>query len=224
MGVVKWGMGGLGLMLVSGALAFAAVSFAGVASAHEPGAGGPGTRLRENLAEQLGIGVDELRARGKAARDETIDQAIASGRLSPEQGAALKAREPGEGMQRLRAGMRNILGNVLESAAKVIGISEQDLRTSLQQGQSLAQIASTKGITRDQLKTSLSSELRTRIQTAQNNGTITSEQATRLLQSLNERIDQMIDHAGGQHDGMRSGGFMKQGGRMAPGGSSTPTP
>jgi hypothetical protein len=216
-------MGGLGLMLVSGTLAFAAVSFAGVASAHEPGAGGPGARFRENLAGQLGISVEELKARGHAARDETIDQAVASGRLTPEQGAALKAREPGEGLRRMRDGARHILGNILEAAAKVIRVSEEELRTSLQQGQSLAEIASAKGITRDQLETSLSSELRTRIQTAQTNGTITAEQASRLLQALDERIDQIIDHAGGQHDGMRRG-FMKQGGPMAPGSSATPAP
>jgi hypothetical protein len=211
-------MAGVGLMVASGVVAFSIVSFTGVAQAQQPPEGARG-RFAEKLADELGISVDELRAAQKETRDELIDAALANGKLTAEQAARLKAFEPGELRGKLRQGVGRIMLNVFEAAAKVIGIDQSELRSSLQNGQSLAQIAEANGIGRGELASGMASELRARIQTALAEGTITQEMATRMIERLDERIEHLIDVTGGK------GEFrVRPGIRMAPGSPNPSTP
>jgi transcriptional regulator with XRE-family HTH domain len=194
-------LGGAGLALASGAVAFSVVSFTAVAQAQEPPRERPRARHVEMLADKLGISVEEVRSGQKEVRDELIDKALAHGRLTAEQAARLKAAEPGELRANLRRGGVRLLFNFIDAAAKVIGIERDEVHTRLQNGQSLAQIAEANGIGHDELVSGMASELRTRIQTALSEGTISQEMATRLLANLDERIDKLVDLTGGKHDG-----------------------
>lgn len=208
MRIVRWGLGGLGLLVASGVIAFSAVSFTGVAQAQEPGDGAGLRRVRaEKLAERLGISIEELRSDPKAARDQLIDRALANGRITAAQAAELKAQEPGTIRRGLRAGAVRVLRNVLDAAAQVIGIDRERVRVGLQGGQSLAQIAAANGVSRDALVSGLTSELRADIQRAQSEGRINAEMAARLLENLDERIARLVDRAGGQREGMPGSGF-----------------
>src|SRR5690242_10779027 len=89
----------LGLGVVGVAVAFAVVSFGllglGTTSA-APGPGGHGkdgifADYQTALAGKLGITVDALKAAEKATRDQMIDDAVKAGKLTKEQGDALKS-------------------------------------------------------------------------------------------------------------------------------------
>ena len=173
------------------------------------------------LAEELGINVPILQVAQKAAFEQMINDAVAAGRLTPEQAERLKsmgARGAGPGFPgggrpfagRMREGFVHAVKSVLSAAAGVIGISEDDLKDELR-GKSLAEIADDNGVDRDELKEGLIEELEDAIEKAQADGKITKEQADRLTKGLNEHIDQIIDHEGGMKGrGMRP--FMAPGG------------
>jgi hypothetical protein len=127
-----------------------------------------------------------------------VDAALANGKITAEQAARLKAMQPGELRGKLRRGVGRIMLNIFEAAAKVIGVDQSELRNGLQNGQSLAQIAEARGVGRGELASGMASELRTRIQTALADGTITREMANRMLEGLDERIERLIDATGGK--------------------------
>jgi hypothetical protein len=112
----------------------------------------------------------------------------------------------GQGARDRVHGAMNVFGNAMAAAANVLSLDQQELRTSLQQGKSLAQIAAGRGISRDQLKAGMMAQLQTQIQQAQTTGRLNQEQASRLLQSLSQHIDQVIDRVGGQGPALNRGG------------------
>src|SRR2546427_258997 len=72
-----------------------------------------------------------------------------------------------------------------------------DLRTKLQGGQTLAQIANaTSGKSRDGLVKALVDDATAKIDAAQKAGTITADQATQLKANLQQRTTNLVDHAG----------------------------
>jgi hypothetical protein len=80
--------------------------------------------------------------------------------------------------------------------ATFLGISESDLRTALQGGQTLAQVAQAHGKSAADLKTFLTNQLKTRLDQDVSAGRITSQQETDRLSQASSRIDQMINSTG----------------------------
>ena len=83
--------------------------------------------------------------------------------------------------------------NILATAATYIGITEADLRTKLQAGQTLAQIATAAGKTRDGLIAALVADGNTKIEAALAAGKITAAQATAQKASLTTRVTAQVD-------------------------------
>ena len=79
------------------------------------------------------------------------------------------------------------------AAATYIGITEADLRTKLQAGQTLAQIATAAGKTRDALIQALVNDAKTKIEQAKTDGKLTADQATQLETGLTDRITKLVD-------------------------------
>jgi DNA-binding phage protein len=79
------------------------------------------------------------------------------------------------------------------AAATYIGITEADLRTKLQGGQTLAQIATAAGKTRDGLIAALVADGNTKIDAALAAGKITAAQATAQKASLTTRVTAQVD-------------------------------
>jgi hypothetical protein len=214
--IVKWGLGALGLTLVAGIIAVSAGAFGGVASAQEPG--DPKARHEaylEKLAENLGVSVDELKAAQEAARNEMIDEAVAAGRITAEQAERLKNREPGDFRRNAPGRVKHALLNVFESAASILGLSNEELRTELQSGKSLAGIADEKGV--GNLEAQLVAKLTADIQAKVADGSITQAQADRLLENLPDMVERVVNHEGGKvGPGPRGRGFGP--GRFGPGG------
>ena len=87
---------------------------------------------------------------------------------------------------------RNLIEGV---AAKAIGISGKDVRTQLQQGKSLAQVASDHNISRDVLKTALANGEKAYLANSVKNGTLTQQYADQTMTAFTARLDQLIDQS-----------------------------
>src|SRR2546429_10003912 len=90
---------------------------------------------------------------------------VAAAALTPSSAAAVITQLPGDVAIFASNGPFGS-PNILATAATYIGISEADLRTALQSGQTLAQIAVAHGKTRDGLIAALSAEATKQITTA----------------------------------------------------------
>ncbi len=196
------------LLIVAAAvtvLGLAAVAIGGVATSAQEGDGPIGTFLA-TVAEKLGVTQDELKVAIEEARDETIDEAVAEGRLTEEQ--AERMREGGLPFHRRlhRAG-----GHILDTAADVLEMEKDDLVAELREGNSLADVAAAQVIGVDGFKTQLLAEVQADIDAKVADGTITQEQADRLSEGLEERIDNIVNAQPGEGGfggpGHRHGGF-----------------
>ena len=162
--------------------------------------GGPA--FLDTAATYIGITEDALRT-------ELADVAVAHGKTRDGVIAALVAAStteittlvdtknpfpaPPAGGRGFPGGVR-VEGNESAAAATYLGITEADLRTKLQSGQTLAQIAAaTAGKSRDGLIQALVADATKNIDAAQAAGKITADQATQLKTNLTQHITAEVD-------------------------------
>src|SRR5204863_6260424 len=86
-----------------------------------------------------------------------------------------------------------VQGDPLAAAATFLDTTAADLRTKLQGGQTLAQIATAAGKTRDALIQALVTDATAKIEAAKTAGTITAAQATQLESGLAARMTKLVD-------------------------------
>lgn len=155
------------------------------------------------------IGITEAALRTELASGKSLaDVAIANGKTRDGVIAALTAaatteittlvdtKNPfpapplgGNGPGGMRFG-----GDEVTAAATYLGATEADLRTKMQAGQTLAQIAAaTSGKSRDGLIQALVAAETAEIDAAQTAGRITADQATQAKANLTTHITQMVD-------------------------------
>jgi hypothetical protein len=159
--------------------------------------------LGDAVAARLGITGDQLRSAFKTELNARIDAAVAAGKLTPDQGAKLKerianAKGLGIGARRAFAQKHKALVarivrvNRLHLAAKYLGMTPKEIRTARQGGQSLAQIASSKGKSVDGLVAAIVAPAKARAAKAVSNGKLTQQRADELLARLTERAQALV--------------------------------
>jgi polyhydroxyalkanoate synthesis regulator phasin len=183
------------LLIVAAAVAvlgLAVVTIGGAVTSAQEGDGPIGSFLSK-VADKLGVTQDELKVAIEEARDETIGEAVTEGRLTEEQ--AERLREGGFPFNRRlhRAG-----GHILVAAADVLEMEKDDLVAELREGNSLADVAAAQGIGVDGFKAQLLAEVQADIDAKVADGTITQEQADRLSEGLEERIDNIVNAQPGE--------------------------
>jgi hypothetical protein len=96
-----------------------------------------------------------------------------------------------------RAGRRYLRHEALkvaaQAAADAIGVTKDELKTALKGGQSIAELAQSKGKSVDDVKSAISKALTDRIDKAVADKKITEEQATKLKANLSTRIDKLVN-------------------------------
>jgi hypothetical protein len=208
-------------LLLSGGIAAAALGPTNVATAvmaslpgdvalavHNNGhIGGPG--FLATAATYIGITEDALRTELGTGKS-LADVAVAHGKTRDGLIAALVAASTTEittlvdtknpfpprpsGVPGIGRGFR-IEGNPLQAASTYLGITEPDLRTKLQSGQTLAQIAAaTAGKSRDGLIQALVADENAKIDQAQKDGRVTADQATQLKSGVTARVTALVDN------------------------------
>jgi len=83
----------------------------------------------------------------------------------------------------------------LDKAASIVGISESELRTQLESGKTLAEIAKSKNISQATLVDKLVAAAKTRIAAEVKAGRLTQARADEITQNLEARITEMVTHS-----------------------------
>ena len=103
--------------------------------------------------------------------------------------AAIQEARPDHGPGGHRFGR----GVNLEIAATAIGISPEDLRTALQGGQSLAEVAQANGVAAHTVIDAFVADLQTHLATRVTSGDLTQAEADEKLANATERITAMVN-------------------------------
>src|SRR3954468_15460832 len=206
-------------LLLSGGIAAAALGPSNVGSAVMASLPGDITLAVQNngiaggahplAAAATYIGISEAALRTELGTDKSLaDVAVAHGKTRDGLIAALTqaataqittlvdTKNPMPARPAGGPGDHRVLGDEKAAAATYLGITEADLRTKVEAGQTLAQIAAaTPGKSRDGLIQALVADATAKITAAHTAGTITADQATQLKTDLNARITLLVDNA-----------------------------
>jgi hypothetical protein len=187
--------------LAAGAGAALAVVGAGAAvGATQLTPSGESKAIVDDAAKQLGVDPAKLNAALKQALENRIDEAVKAGRLTEEQGKAMKLRIEKDGFPLLGGpalghdGFRRAGGfRDLDAAAAFLGVDEDALRTQLRNGKSLAQIAKDEGKSVDGLVTAIVAATTNRIDEAVGAGRITKAQRDEIVAGLQKRTAAIVN-------------------------------
>jgi ABC-type amino acid transport substrate-binding protein len=187
------------------AVAIAALAVAGGGGA-ALGAGGssPASSFLDDVARHLGISTAKLQDATKAAALDQVNAALKAGRITQAQADALEARiESGELPFFGRAlggfglfGLRErpfAFGEKVTAAADYLGLTVDELRNRLAQGQSLAQVAKAQGKSVDGLEQAILAVVKKRVDAAVSAGTLTQDQAKAVLDRAQARIARLVN-------------------------------
>lgn len=174
---------------------------AAVAASQESSPSAESKAVIDDAAKKLGIPSSKLSDALKQALSDRVDAAVAAGRITKAEGDALKARIKSNGFP-LFGGPHHGFGHFgfigrLESAAAYIGITEAQLRTELESGKSLAQIAKAHGKPVDGLIDALVAAAKDKLDDAVSAGRLTKAQETEMLSALKDRITSAVNNTDG---------------------------
>jgi hypothetical protein len=165
-----------------------------------------------DAAKRLDVAPSELRDALDEAEDEQLDADVQAGRLTQEQADAIKRQrdeagtvlgggipffgkelhgKPFDGRPHLSFRVGPPGGGPIElvdTAAKALGISRDELFERLRDGKSLAEIAKAEGKSVDTVRSAVESELKRRFDKAVENGKLTRKQADDMLSHLSEKL------------------------------------
>lgn len=192
--------------IAAGVVALVAVSGAGAAVAATK-LGSPQQENRavvNDAANQLGVTPERLTTALKTALKNRVDAAVKAGRMTKAEGDALKARidenavpfmGPGRGGFRHGGPGHHGPGGFhgLGAAAKYLDMTEPALRTALEGGKTLAQVAKDRDKSVDGLVDALVADKRDGIDQAVKDGKLTRAEADEFISGLKARITDMVN-------------------------------
>jgi polyhydroxyalkanoate synthesis regulator phasin len=156
----------------------------------------------DDAADQLGVEPSELSEALRQALENRVDEAVESGRLTQEQGRALKERiEAGEtplffgGFGARGTGHFGHFGHFghLDAAASHLGLTEAELREQLADGKTLADVARAESKTVDGLVQALVEAGEAKLDEAVAEGRLTQAQADEIAEGLEERMTDLVN-------------------------------
>jgi hypothetical protein len=200
--------------LVAGAAALLAIAGTGVAvgASRNDSPSEESKAIIDDAAKRLGIPSSKLSDALKQALTDRVDAAVAAGRITKAQGDALKQRIQADDFPLIgghRGGFGHHFGffGRFDAAASYIGITDAQLRTELESGKSLADVAKAHGKSVSGLVDALVADAKSKLDEAVAAGRITRAQADDMLSGLEERIANLVNSTGmpgpGRHHGFR---------------------
>jgi hypothetical protein len=158
-----------------------------------------------DAAKRLDVKPSELREALSEAESAQLDADVKAGKMTQEQADAIKERRErfgsvlGGGLKHGKPHLSFRLGGpgggpieIVETTAKALGISRDELAERLQDGDSLEEIAKAEGKSVDDVRKAVESELKEQLDKAVADGDITREQADQML----SRMSDLVDHLG----------------------------
>jgi hypothetical protein len=156
----------------------------------------------DDAARQLGVSPDKLSNALKQALKNRVDDAVQDGRLTKEQGAAMKRRIDAGDVPFLGFGPFGVphehhhfflFHGKLEAAATYLGISQTQLRAALTSGKTLAQVARDRDKSVDGLVDALVNAAEKKLDAAVEAGRLTEAEKREMLAGLRERITDLVN-------------------------------
>jgi hypothetical protein len=206
-------MKALKLKIAGGTAALAAVVGGGAAvAATQLSPTAESDAIVADAAKQLGVSADKLDAALKQALENRVDAAVKAGTISAAQATELKQRiengdvpllgaDPGFGH---RGGGHHGFVD-FAAAADYIGVTEAKLRASLEDGDTLAEIAKANGKTSAGLVEALVAAAKADLDAAVKAGRLTAAQRTSIVADLQSRMQDVV--SGEFSFGFRGHGF-----------------
>ncbi len=171
----------------------------------------PGTSLAAIADDTRGKSAEGLVAYLTEAVNRAIARALADGKITQEQADRLTAAAPEHITKFVRHTWPEhrqrdpradhpkdmaFIGDAIGVAREYLGLEREELMSALRSGKSLGQIADgTAGKSRDGLVAAITSAANTRIDTAQQAGKLTVEQATQLKAKVSEAVAKIVDRS-----------------------------
>jgi hypothetical protein len=152
----------------------------------------------KDAANQLGIEPTRLSNALKQALKNRVDAAVGAGRITKEEGEALKERiDSGElpfffGGPGFRHGHFAHFGD-LEVAADYLELGEVELRTQLKSGKSLAQIARDRDKSVDGLVDAIVDAAKEKLDDAVEAGRLSDERRDAIVEDLPDRVRDLVN-------------------------------
>jgi hypothetical protein len=152
-----------------------------------------------DAAEQLGVEPSELTAALKEALANRVDAAVEAGRLTEAQGEAMKERiQSGEALVGLGGPGFGLRGGPhhhadFRAAASYLGMTEASLRTALNDGKTLAQLARGRDKSVDGLVTAMTKAATAELNQAVQSGRLTDAQRDSMVEGLKARITALVN-------------------------------
>src|SRR6266566_8846780 len=149
----------------------------------------------QDLAKRLGVSVSTLQQDKLAAAEDVLAQLVKDGKLTQNQANQIKQRLEshqactGKGNGFLAHGivtqtLKQYLPAVANQVAQGLHMTVDQLKTQLQSGKSLSDIATAQGVSSPQLHTLVTNTIQTTLNKAVSDGNLTQQQATGLMQKL----------------------------------------
>ncbi|HEX3722434.1 MAG TPA: hypothetical protein VHV31_06565 [Nitrolancea sp.] len=201
------------VMLVGAVAVVALLGVGGVATvfAASPPATSNGTsqptraqQFLNRLASNLGISSDKLQQGLKQTADQSIDNAVANGKITQAQADKEKAKvDAGSGLgaftRNFGARVRNKIVLTMASwqdVASVLNTTPQDLKSQIQSGKTLKQIITDQNKTVDDVVNAVVAKVKTQLDTAVSNGKLTQQREDTMLSNLKTRLTNLINSGG----------------------------
>jgi hypothetical protein len=188
--------------------ALAVICGGGAALAASGGSSSPGRSFFDAVAKHLGISSQKLEDATKAAAIDQVDAALKEGKITEAQANELKARiEAGEFPplfgplfgprfeNDFHGGPPFFFGEKLSAAADYLGLTEAELRATLNSGQTLAQIAKAQGKSVEGLKQAILADAKEKLDQLVEDGELTQGEADATYERLQSHIDDLVEHA-----------------------------
>jgi hypothetical protein len=177
----------------------------------------------DDVAGQLGVQPSALTNAFKKALANRVDAAVAAGQLTRAQGDELKKRIEANDSPLLLPGLGRGFGfdhhlgfgrfASLDAAATYLGLTEEQVRSRLADGKSLAQIAKDQGKSVDGLVDALVAVVKKRLDAEVTAGRLTKDKEESALKDIKTRITDLVNAKPGS---LRGFGFRRDGFGLAP--------
>jgi hypothetical protein len=189
--------------VAAGTVAALALAGGGAAIGANQLGGSPGEESKavvNDAAKQLGVEPSKLTSALKKALEDRVDAAVAAGRLTKAQGDELKQRiesedfplfgPPFPGFGFVHVGP---FFHGLDAAASYLGLTESQLRTQLEGGKTLAEIAKAHGKSVDGLIAAMKADAKTKLDAAVAAGRLSKSDEAQILGDLDQRLSDLVN-------------------------------
>jgi len=158
----------------------------------------------DRLASNLGISSDRLQQGLKTTADQSIDNAVANGKITQAQGDKAKANiDSGNGLNALRrfvggrqknADLRRF--NAWQDIAGALNTTPKDLKSQIQSGKTLEEIITGQNKSVDDVVNAVVAQVKQQLDTAVTNGKLTPQREETVLANLKTRLTNLINNGG----------------------------